>query len=73
MLCKASDDSEEDLSNRGSGKRRYQSLVLCPNVMLCEQVVRMANCLLKENDEPLLSVVAACGRQVVISSYSSPL
>ncbi|KAK9060268.1 hypothetical protein SSX86_020972 [Deinandra increscens subsp. villosa] len=39
------------------------SLVLCPNVMLCEQVVRMANCICNENGEPLLRVAAVCGRQ----------
>ncbi|CAI9092835.1 OLC1v1028176C1 [Oldenlandia corymbosa var. corymbosa] len=63
MLCKASDNLEEDSSNGGRGKRHQLSLVLCPNVMLCEQVVRMANCLVKENGEPLLSVAAVCGRQ----------
>ncbi|PWA46732.1 DNA/RNA helicase, DEAD/DEAH box type, N-terminal [Artemisia annua] len=39
------------------------SLVLCPNVMLCEQVVRMANCICDDNGEPLLRVAAVCGRQ----------
>ncbi|KAL6013561.1 hypothetical protein ACLOJK_004059 [Asimina triloba] len=33
-------------------------LVLCPNVMLCEQVVRMANCLCSSHGEPLLKVYA---------------
>ncbi|KAI3433104.1 uncharacterized protein J3R85_007309 [Psidium guajava] len=37
-------------------------LVLCPNVMLCEQVVRMASDLCGENGEPLLRVAAVCGR-----------
>lgn len=41
------------------------SLVLCPNVMLCEQVVRMANGLCGDNGEPLLKAAAVCGRQVV--------
>lgn len=41
-------------------------LVLCPNVQLCEQVVRMANSLHGDNGEPLLSVAAICGRQVVM-------
>jgi len=36
-------------------------LVLCPNVMLCEQVVRMANSLLDESGEPLKSAAAVCG------------
>lgn len=40
------------------------SLVLCPNVMLCEQVVRMANSLCGEAGGPLLKAAAICGRQV---------
>ncbi|KAF2323972.1 hypothetical protein GH714_005784 [Hevea brasiliensis] len=39
------------------------SLVLCPNVLLCEQVVRMACGLCDDNGEPLLKVTAVCGRQ----------
>ncbi|KAJ0965405.1 hypothetical protein J5N97_026543 [Dioscorea zingiberensis] len=39
------------------------SVVLCPNVMLCEQVVQMANLLLSDSGEPLLRVAAVCGRQ----------
>ncbi|KAF3527703.1 hypothetical protein DY000_02041204 [Brassica cretica] len=39
------------------------SLVLCPNVMLCEQVVRMVNGLLGEDGLPLLRVEAVCGSQ----------
>ncbi|XP_076906908.1 DEAD-box ATP-dependent RNA helicase 22-like isoform X1 [Bidens hawaiensis] len=40
------------------------SLVLCPNVMLCEQVVRMANSICNDGDgQPLLRVAAVCGRQ----------
>ncbi|KAF8087025.1 hypothetical protein N665_0602s0008 [Sinapis alba] len=39
------------------------SLVLCPNVMLCEQVVRMVNGLLGEDGNPLLRVEAVCGSQ----------
>ncbi|KAF9604462.1 hypothetical protein IFM89_006744 [Coptis chinensis] len=39
------------------------SLVLCPNVMLCEQVVRMANCINNDSGQPLLQVSAVCGRQ----------
>lgn len=41
-------------------------LVLCPNVQLCEQVVRMANSLCRDNGEPIVSVAAICGRQVVM-------
>lgn len=40
------------------------SLILCPNVMLCEQVVRMVNGLLGEDGNPLLRVEAVCGAQV---------
>ncbi|KAJ6795986.1 DEAD-box ATP-dependent RNA helicase 22 [Iris pallida] len=39
------------------------SLVLCPNVMLCEQVVKMTNCLLNDSGESLLTVAAICGGQ----------
>ncbi|CAL9238117.1 unnamed protein product [Arabidopsis halleri] len=39
------------------------SLILCPNVMLCEQVVRMVNGLLGEDGNPLLRVEAVCGTQ----------
>lgn len=42
------------------------SLILCPNVMLCEQVVRMVNGLLAEDGNPLLRVAAVCGAQVMI-------
>lgn len=42
------------------------SLVLCPNVTLCEQVVRMANCLCGDNGEPLLRTASVCGRQVLL-------
>lgn len=40
------------------------SLVLCPNVMLCEQVVQMANALCDEHGKSILRVAAICGRQV---------
>eukprot|EP00262_Sarcandra_glabra_P003743 TRINITY_DN1452_c0_g1_i1.p1 TRINITY_DN1452_c0_g1~~TRINITY_DN1452_c0_g1_i1.p1 ORF type:complete len:455 (+),score=83.15 TRINITY_DN1452_c0_g1_i1:34-1365(+) len=39
------------------------ALVLCPNVMLCEQVVRMANCLCNSCGEPLVRISSVCGRQ----------
>ncbi|AET03099.1 putative RNA helicase [Medicago truncatula] len=38
-------------------------LVLCPNVQLCEQVVRMANSLCGDNDETIVSAAAICGKQ----------
>lgn len=49
----------------GYRKNQYSqmSLVLCPNVMLCEQVVRMANSLCGDNGEPLLRAAAVCGKQ----------
>ncbi|KAK8955906.1 DEAD-box ATP-dependent RNA helicase 22 [Platanthera guangdongensis] len=39
------------------------SLVLCPNVMLCEQVVQMADCLVNDFGKPLLKVAAVCGQR----------
>lgn len=56
----------ENTDNHGLRQPREMTLVLCPNVMLCEQVVRMANCLCDDNGEPLLRVAAVCGRQVLI-------
>ncbi|VFQ95197.1 unnamed protein product [Cuscuta campestris] len=53
----------EGLLERKATKSRQLSLVLCPNVMLCEQVVRMANCLCNNSGEPFLKVAAVCGRQ----------
>lgn len=47
------------------------SVILCPNVMLCEQVVRMASCLCDGNGEPLLRISAVCGRQVIIFALFS--
>lgn len=59
-LCTSTDDS---LDTDEKLNRPHKSLVLCPNVMLCEQVVRMANCICNDNGEPLLRVAAVCGRQ----------
>ncbi|GJY22159.1 DEAD-box ATP-dependent RNA helicase 22 [Tanacetum coccineum] len=56
LLTTTTNDVNEERSHR-------ISLVLCPNVMLCEQVVRMANCICDDNGEPLLRVAAVCGRQ----------
>ncbi|CAH9086406.1 unnamed protein product [Cuscuta epithymum] len=53
----------EGIGDREASMSRQLSLVLCPNVMLCEQVVRMANCLCDNCGEPLLKVAAVCGRQ----------
>ncbi|XP_022861443.1 DEAD-box ATP-dependent RNA helicase 22 isoform X3 [Olea europaea var. sylvestris] len=62
-LCRMSAVSESDLDDQKLKKHRQLSLVLCPNVMLCEQVVRMANSLCGDTGEPLLRVAAICGRQ----------
>ncbi|KAL0538966.1 hypothetical protein IC582_023138 [Cucumis melo] len=51
-------DGDQDLASLNK-----LSLVLCPNVMLCEQVVQMANALCDEHGKSLLRVTAICGRQ----------
>ncbi|KAL8241608.1 hypothetical protein R6Q59_011910 [Mikania micrantha] len=51
-LCTTTTENDEDIS-----------LVLCPNVMLCEQVVRMATSICNQNGQPLLRVATVCGRQ----------
>ncbi|XP_038892424.1 DEAD-box ATP-dependent RNA helicase 22 [Benincasa hispida] len=51
-------DGDQDLASFNK-----LSLVLCPNVMLCEQVVQMANSLCDEHGKSLLRVTAVCGRQ----------
>lgn len=62
-LCITPDNSVNSTADLESNLPHQLSLVLCPNVMLCEQVVRMANCLCGDNGEPLLRVAAVCGRQ----------
>ncbi|CAN6727248.1 unnamed protein product [Malus baccata var. baccata] len=65
-LCNANEHDESAnvaSSDQGVSQPRKISLVLCPNVTLADQVVRMANGLCGENGEPLLSVVSLCGRQ----------
>ncbi|GAB4839854.1 hypothetical protein Ancab_020563 [Ancistrocladus abbreviatus] len=49
--------------NREKNHLHGLSLVLCPNVILCEQVVRMANCICGDDGEPLLRAAAICGKQ----------
>ena len=61
-LCSTMDVSHTD--DGKPNKNHHISLVLCPNVMLCEQVVRMANSLHNAAGEPLLKSAAICGRQV---------
>lgn len=62
-LCQISDSSGA-IAGQDVGKHNRLSLVLCPNVMLCEQVVRMANSLCNDSGAPLLRIAAVCGRQV---------
>lgn len=66
-LCNEHDESANVASSdQGVSQPRKISLVLCPNVTLADQAVRMANGLCGENGEPLLSVVSLCGRQVLM-------
>ncbi|XP_012092038.1 DEAD-box ATP-dependent RNA helicase 22 isoform X2 [Jatropha curcas] len=57
------DYNRDSVSDQGLNPSDRLSLVLCPNVLLCEQVVRMASGLCDDNGEPLLKVTAICGRQ----------
>lgn len=59
-------DLEDTASEQGFSSKHKVGLVLCPNVTLCEQVVRMANGLCGEDGQPLLTVAAVCGRQVIL-------
>ena len=43
MLCSAHDDSVTTVSDQESIQSQMIFLLLCPNVLLCEQVVRMVN------------------------------
>ncbi|CAL5074482.1 unnamed protein product [Urochloa decumbens] len=63
-LCSKSSTAEDDNSQGTVPGAHDMVLVLCPNVMLCEQVVRMANSLLDESGEPLKSAAAVCGPKV---------
>ncbi|CAA0834744.1 DEAD-box ATP-dependent RNA helicase 22 [Striga hermonthica] len=62
-LCSQVDESESGLDDLKVNRNHCVSLVLCPNVMLCEQVVRMANSLSDDCGQPLLKAAAICGRQ----------
>ncbi|XP_044489596.1 DEAD-box ATP-dependent RNA helicase 22 isoform X2 [Mangifera indica] len=62
-LCAVLDGSKNTNSDEGLAPSHGLSLVLCPNVLLCEQVVQMANGLSGDDGEPLLKVAAICGRQ----------
>ncbi|CAM8882252.1 unnamed protein product [Rhodiola kirilowii] len=64
MYAKAATQDDERASQKRGWRISHDlSLVLCPNVMLCDQVVKMTNSLCDENGEPLLKAVALCGRQ----------
>ncbi|XP_073294126.1 DEAD-box ATP-dependent RNA helicase 22 isoform X2 [Primulina huaijiensis] len=62
-LCRNMDVSKRDVDDHKWHKKHHVSLVLCPNVMLCEQVARMANSLIDDNGVPFLTASAICGRQ----------
>lgn len=63
-LCSKSSTTKDENSQDTTPGAHDIVLVLCPNVMLCEQVVRMANSLLDESGEPLKSAAAICGSKV---------
>ncbi|XP_020587585.1 DEAD-box ATP-dependent RNA helicase 22 [Phalaenopsis equestris] len=60
-LCGNSDP--ETSSAKEITESRKMSLVLCPNVMLCEQVVQMADSLVDDFGKPLVKVAAVCGQR----------
>lgn len=63
-LCSVQSEPENASDDTKSKKHRHISLVLCPNAMLCEQVVRMANSLCHSGGKPILKVAAIGGRHV---------
>lgn len=63
-LCSSSSNTEDGSCQDNTAGAHDIVLVLCPNVMLCEQVVRMANSLLDDSGEPLKSAAAVCGPKV---------
>ncbi|CAN6195804.1 unnamed protein product [Urochloa humidicola] len=61
-LCSKSSTAEDNNNSQYTAPGAHDIvLVLCPNAMLCEQVVCMANSLLDESGEPLKSAAAVCG------------
>lgn len=62
-ICGASSSISSSPDEQAAKPQRGVCLVLCPNVLLCEQVVRMANGLNGDDGEPLVKALAACGRQ----------
>ncbi|XP_065860968.1 DEAD-box ATP-dependent RNA helicase 22 [Euphorbia lathyris] len=64
LINKLCNPGNEDFAvEQGLTPSHRLSLVLCPNVLLCEQVVRMASDLCDDNGQPLLKVSAVCGQQ----------
>lgn len=63
-LCSMQSSPQSDSDNSKPKKQRLLSLVLCPNVMLCEQVVRMANSLCDNTGQPILRTTCLGGHQV---------
>ncbi|KZV41995.1 DEAD-box ATP-dependent RNA helicase 22 [Dorcoceras hygrometricum] len=62
-LCRNMKVSKSSVDDQKRCRNHHVSLVLCPNVMLCEQVARMANSLTDDNGVPFLTAAAICGRQ----------
>ncbi|KAI4990687.1 hypothetical protein ZWY2020_039058 [Hordeum vulgare] len=60
-LCTKSSSTEDGDSENIAARPDNIVLVFCPNVMLCEQVVSMANSLLDVSGEPLKRAAAVCG------------
>ena len=59
-LCRTVDNSENAVADEELSQPHSLSLVLCPNVMLYEQVVQMANCLCNDSSELLLRIATIC-------------
>ncbi|ESW25670.1 hypothetical protein PHAVU_003G055400 [Phaseolus vulgaris] len=62
-LRDAQEHSLHAVSDQEVTSKQKVLLILCPNVQLCEQVVKMANCLRRDDGEAIVSVAALCGRQ----------
>ncbi|KAM7473484.1 hypothetical protein LguiB_020727 [Lonicera macranthoides] len=54
----------DTLVDQGLSQPHQLCLILCPNVMLFEHVVRMANCVCDDSGGTLLMVITVCGRQL---------
>ncbi|QCD82218.1 ATP-dependent RNA helicase [Vigna unguiculata] len=62
-LRDAQEHSLHAMSDQEGTPTQKVLLILCPNVQLCEQVVRMASSLRRDDGEAIVSVAAICGRQ----------